>query len=79
MEVFMETGRLWKEILFLLIPLVTLVALSLMVGCGRNPSGKGEKNSLSFKQSRKDPYRELSLSEEDKKILRAENTRAFLH
>ena len=75
----MENTKFLKEVLFLLIPLIALVALSLMVSCGRNPSQKSERNSLSFKDSRKDPYQELSLSEEERKILKTENTRSFLN
>lgn len=67
----MET-KLWKEMLFLLIPFVAFVAFSLMAACGRVPQeGIARQTTISV-HSPGDQFSDLQLSEEERHILAAE-------
>ena len=68
----MET-KLWKELLFLFLPLVAFIAFSLMSGCGRVSLGdRGSHPSSGVANSRIDPYNELRLNAEEQKVLEQE-------
>ena len=67
----MET-KLWKEMLFLLIPFVLFIAVSLMAACSRIPTEDGSRQTPNLAHSREDPFSDLSLSQEERSVLRKE-------
>lgn len=61
----MDESKLWREILFLLIPLLVMIGLTMVLGCTRN-RGPGEVSKWSKPRDLPDdPYADLHVSSEE--------------
>jgi len=67
----MDEPKLWREILFLLIPLIVMVSLAMMIGCSQNSllSEAGKDSRISSE----DPYASLQMGPEDKDQVPSKN------